>query len=310
MKPPDSDWHTFKIRDASSYDTLTKEFDRFTEQLSRPLAARLVSLACLRPSERVLDIGTGTGIVALQAAREVGPGGKVLGIDLSEEMLETARLKASRAALADRVGFSQMDAEALALGDASFDAVLSLFALLHFPNALLALQEMFRVLRPGGRLVVAVGSGPPLFSWTSFAHGVRYVNELRLKRQGKLLTAPNFLNSLVERYFPGPEEPEESPLARRSLSCAHNIPPLVHKAGFTGVRTDWQGHRACVETPEEFWEMQRTFSSIARKRLSSAPAKKLEELREEFLARCREVQARGGRLVYPFAAFYVVAWRT
>ncbi len=75
------------------------------------------------------------------------------------------------------------------------------------------------------------------------------------------------------------------------------------------MRTYWQGHRARVKTPEEFWEMQRTFSSIARKRLSGAPVKKLEELRGEFLSSCRAVQARGGELIYPFAAFYVVAWR-
>jgi len=310
MKPPDSDSQTFKIRDASSYDTLTKEFDLFTERLSRPLAARLVSLARLRPSERVLDVGTGTGIVALEAAPQVGAGGKVLGIDLSEEMLQTAKRKASGTALADRLAFSKMDAEALAFGDGSFDAVLSLFALLHFPNALSALQEMFRVLRSGGRLVVAVGSGPPLFSWTGLAHGAGYLNELRLRQQGKLLTAPDSLNTLVESYLPGAEEPEESSLARRSLHRSRSVPPLVRKAGFTGVQTYWQGHRFCVETPEEFWEMQRTFSSIARKRLRGAPAKKVEELRAEFLARCREVQARGGRLVYPFGAFYVVAWRT
>src|SRR3989337_3754108 len=87
---------TFKTRDASSYDSVTDEFDRFTDRLSPPLAAQMIYLAQLAPSNWVLDVGTGTGLVALQAAQEVGPNGKVLGIDLSDGMLDTARAKALR----------------------------------------------------------------------------------------------------------------------------------------------------------------------------------------------------------------------
>jgi ubiquinone/menaquinone biosynthesis C-methylase UbiE len=307
--PSNSDSRAFKTRDASSYDSLTNEFDRFTERFTASLAERMVSLARLSTNERVLDIGTGTGIVAFRAAERVGPAGKVLGIDLSQEMLRTARSKALRAARSNGVEFSRMDAEALALEDCSFDAVLSLFALLHFPNPLAALQEMSRVLRPGGRLVVAIGSGPALLSCAALIQGMRHLNRIRLERQGKLLTAPRFLNALVEKYLPKPDEPEESSLAGRSLSRSRIIPPLVRAAGFAEVRTHWLGHQACVETPEEFWEIQRTFSSIARKRLGTAPPEQVEKLKMEFLEICRQVQSRGGKLVYPSAAFYVTAVR-
>lgn len=64
-----------------------------------------------------------------------------------------------------------------------------------------------------------------------------------------------------------------------------------------------------VDSPEEFWAMQRTFSSIARKRLDQAPLEVAARLREEFLKLCREAQERGGRLIYPMAAFYVAARR-
>ena len=300
---------TFKIRDASSYDSVTNEFDLFTDRLSQPLAVQLVSLAQLAPSDRVLDVGTGTGVVSLQAAQRVRPSGKVVGIDLSEAMLTVAKTKAAQTGLTNYVEFSKMDAEALELENQSFDVVLSLFALLHFPNPLLALKEMFRVLRPGGRLVLAVGSGPPLFSLKGLIQGFKHLQEIRLKQQGKLLTAPHFLNSLVEKHFPQPHEVEESSLARHSSNRTGSIAPLVRQAGFVSVQTYWQGHPAVVKAPEEFWDMQRTFSSIARKRLSKATPERAEALREEFLQTCRRVQANGGQLIYPFAAFYVAARR-
>ncbi len=299
----------FKTRDASSYDPVTNQFDLFTERLSRPLAARLIALASLTTSERVLDIGTGTGIVALQAAERVGRGGKVVGIDLSEGMLARAKANAERAGFTDQVEFSRMDAEALELEDQSFDAVLSLFALFHFPNPLSAIKEMFRVLRPGGRLVLAVGSGPPLLSLNGLVEGGKHLRQMRLKQQGKLLTAPGFLNALVEKHFPASDKPEETSLAKHSLNRTRNVPPLIRQAAFVEVRTYWQGHKAIIETPEEFWDIQSTFSSIARKRLSNAPSEKVESLRDGFLETCRGVQSRGGHLVYPFAAFYIVAKR-
>jgi len=296
----------FKIRDATSYDSLAEQFDYYTERLSHKLAARMVALAEIAPTDRVLDVGTGTGVVALQAAQMVGEQGKVDGIDLSDGMLETSRQKAVRLNLEAKVKFSRMDAEALEFDEQTFDKVVSLFALLHFPNPTVALKEIFRVLRSGGKLVLAVGSSPP-FSLSGLVHRAKHLPDFVQRFRGKQLVAPFFLDSLVEEKLPKTDAAEESHLAHHSHNRTQPVATLIKQTGFEILKTDWLGATEVIETPEDFWEIQRTFSSIARKRINDAALEKAELLYNEFLEKCRVVQAGGGKLVYPFGAFYVVA---
>lgn len=295
----------FKIRDATSYDLLAAQFDYFTERFSPKLAARMVALAEIAPTDRVLDVGTGTGIVALQAATIVGEAGKVDGIDLSDGMLEIARQKAVRLNLEAQVKFSRMDAEALKFDEQIFDKVVSLFALLHFPNPLVALKEFFRVMRRGGKLVLAVGSSPP--DSAGRRHRVNRFSDFVQKFRVKQLVAPFFLEALVEENLPKPAESEKSQLTSQSPNQTPSVAELVAQAGFEILQTDWLGMTEIIETPEEFWAIQRTFSSVVRHRINDAAPEKVVLLYNNFLEKCRRVQASGGKFVYPFGAFYVVA---
>ena len=120
---------------------------------------KVIERAALEPGHRVLDLGTGTGAVALQAAPLVGPTGRVTGTDVSSDMLGLARERASALRHAN-LNFQEGGAEAIQAQDASFDAVLASLSLMYVIDREAAAHECARVLRPGGRFVAAVWARP------------------------------------------------------------------------------------------------------------------------------------------------------
>jgi ubiquinone/menaquinone biosynthesis C-methylase UbiE len=191
-----------------------------------PCARRLVELAAIPPGAQVLDIATGTGWVALAAAEHVGPTGRVLGVDVSPEMLARAQQKVTAAGLTN-VEIRAGDAERLDLADQCFDVVLCGSALWLVPDMLAALKEMHRVLKPGGQVGFS-GQGatllqPLLDLW-----------DARLRHYGVSVPPPSQNQRLQA-------EPE---------TCRR----LLHEAGF--VRTEVQREQLgyYFRTVEEYWE--------------------------------------------------------
>ena len=132
--------------------------DTYARYWHGPLAGvqgDVLTLAALARGEAVLDVACGAGVVSVAAARGVGPTGRVLGVDLADAMVQVARQHARDLALG-QVRFERMDAVQLALPDASFDVALCVLGLMYVPDPEAALREVHRVLRPGGRAVLAV----------------------------------------------------------------------------------------------------------------------------------------------------------
>jgi demethylmenaquinone methyltransferase/2-methoxy-6-polyprenyl-1,4-benzoquinol methylase len=148
---------------AGVYDPLNTAM---TAGLHHRWRARAADLARVGPGERVLDIATGTGDLAIELARRVSPGGEVLGSDFSEAMLSLARTKAEGLDQGDvKPCFEWGDALELPYDDDSFDAVTVGFGLRNFSDLGRGLAEMARVVRPGGRVVIlemTTPTKPPL----------------------------------------------------------------------------------------------------------------------------------------------------
>ena len=124
------------------------------EIMTTPPAAKLVKFAQVKAGQRVLDVGCGTGVVAITAARR---GAKASGLDLTPALLERARENASLAGV--EVDFIEGDAEALPYPDGAFDVVLSQFGHMFAPRPAVVTREMLRVLKSGGR--IAFSTWPP-----------------------------------------------------------------------------------------------------------------------------------------------------
>jgi ubiquinone/menaquinone biosynthesis C-methylase UbiE len=120
---------------------------------------RMLDLADVKPSIRVLDVAAGTGESTVMAARRVGPSGYVLGVDVSESMLNVAAETARKEGITS-IETQVMSADTLTLDADSFDAVICRIALMLFPNPLKALTEMRRVAKTKGKVAVIVYSAP------------------------------------------------------------------------------------------------------------------------------------------------------
>jgi ubiquinone/menaquinone biosynthesis C-methylase UbiE len=142
-----------KEKAAATYDAAADHFDDEPLGFWDRIGKRTVANLKLHAGARVLDVGCGTGASALPAAQAVGKNGSVVGVDLASRLLDRARAKALAAGL-DNVEFRLADMTSLNYPTESFDAVVSVFSIFFVPDMEGLVHELWRMVRPGGKLAV------------------------------------------------------------------------------------------------------------------------------------------------------------
>jgi ubiquinone/menaquinone biosynthesis C-methylase UbiE len=149
---------------ASGWARRAEDIRRF----GMPVSARMLEHLGLQPGQTVLELAAGPGDTGFMAAELVRPGGRLISSDGAQEMVEVARERAAAQGI-DNVEFKVLELEWIDLETASVDAVLCRWGLMFAPDPGAALQEMRRVLRPGGRVALAVWDSPDRNPWATIA---------------------------------------------------------------------------------------------------------------------------------------------
>jgi arsenite methyltransferase len=177
------------------------------------------AVAAMRPGETVLDLGSGAGFDCFLAAGKVGPTGRVIGVDMTDAMLEKARANGVKTGLSN-VEFRKGDIEALPVDDDSIDVVISNCVLNLVPDKDRAFREIQRVLKPGGRLAVsdmAWEAEPPA--------AIRKDMEALVGCIGGALVLDDYVSRLTRAGFARVEVEKHAEAVRKMVEVSGMVPP-------------------------------------------------------------------------------------
>jgi ubiquinone/menaquinone biosynthesis C-methylase UbiE len=225
-----------KQRAASTYNAASDFYDHPVNSFWEQYGQRTVSRLGLRPGSRILDVCSGSGASAIPAAEAVGPAGSVLGVDLAGNLLRLAERKAKDRGLGN-VEFRIADMLALDAPAASFDTVICVFGIFFVPDMEQAVRELWRLVRPGGRLALTTW-GPRFFEPVNTA----FWNAVRAERPElhkgfnpwDRIAEPEALRALFEST--GAEAPDIVPEMRwHPLRTPEDWWPMVMGTGYRGT---------------------------------------------------------------------------
>jgi len=238
----------------STFNCIAEGYDRSVMRFFPFSADKMMSLLKPLRGQKVLDVATGTGAVAVAAAQCVGSEGRVTGIDLAEQMLERAGQNIKQMAL-DNVDLHVMDAANLEFKSNYFHAVTCSFGLFFIEDMQAALKGWKRVLRPGGKVMFSC------------------FNKQAFQPMGEML------QQCFERH--GIELGSNRNFSHQRLVDSRVCHDLMHDAGFKeiNISTEQMGYH--LQNAEEWWEL--LWNSGARSLIDKIPADKLEQFKSDHL---------------------------
>lgn len=236
-----------KAQVRAQFNTVAPEYDAGPGCFAH-FGRRLVTVSNLGPGQHVLDVASGRGAVLFPAAEAVGPTGKVVGIDLAQEMARTTNDEAARRGLNAQV--QVMDAEYIDFPNEAFDRVLCGFGIMFFPDQDRALAEFKRVLKPGGQIGISTWRS----SQTTEMNSALADSGMRQPRQPGWITESKDLSEMLIR------------------------------AGFTDVSVDMDTQLFRYSNVDEYWSAARgtgmrgvldALGAVEREQVHTALAKRL-----------------------------------
>jgi SAM-dependent methyltransferase len=260
------DPNQFKMAQRDGWDSVAggwKEWWELIEKGAQKITQRLIKLAEIKPGQRVLDVATGIGEPSITAAKVIGTGGHVLAIDISRQMLAIAKERATFLRLQDIIEFRESDAENLDLANSSFDAALSRWGLMLFPNLDAAIGKIYNSLVSGGRFAAAVWADATKVPIISLASRI--------------------IGSQVQMSALPPEVPNPF-----SLADTNKLENSLARIGFRDIHIDTVFVTFEFKSGEDYCRYCQAVSASARIALS----KVTEERKEDILRKVAEEAVR------------------
>lgn len=234
---------------AAGWERRSEWFDRN----SGNLAGWLCDAAGMKPGDVVLDLACGSGQPSATAAERVRPGGRVIATDLSPDMVAVTMRKAQRLGL-HNLEAREMDMQALAFPDATFDAATCRFGMMFCPDPVKAAAEIHRVLKPGARFATAVWDVPaknPFFTVITGALG---------------------------EFVPLPPPDPTAPGGFR-LAPPGELERVLKAGGFSGITVEARPMTLVYDSLDEYWDIQTDLATPLRSAVASLSPDTLDQLK-------------------------------
>jgi SAM-dependent methyltransferase len=238
-----------------------------------PVTEQLIRSTGITSGQTVLDVATGTGQPALTIAKVVGPNGRVVGVDLSPEMLEVAKEEAANQDLTNVVVFQVVKDESLSMfDDNTFDSVVCRNGLMLMPDPVMALKAFLRVLKQGGKASVTVWGSPD----KSPVMGV--------------------VMNTISRHVPDMKPPAPgTPGGPFSIPSVDMLRDYFLKAGFSDFTAEKNEVTvAQTDTAEEFWQGMTEVTGFLVLLLSKLPEEKKLAIKNDVIDSLRNIFPSGG----------------